>query len=115
MRKKPTTTNPLKYTVKDSHFSPRNTPQQVIISDTSLGNNIEEQVQTAHRQTAKFYSPEYRGTQITKNKSPNGQLSIYCRNRNSAKEKRLSSAQQQALAELQKAKQNVVKSTTNNV
>ena len=70
MRKKPTTSPPLKYTVKDSHYSPRNAPQEVIVSDTSLGNQIEEEVPVNHRQTAKFYSPEYRGSQFAKNKSP---------------------------------------------
>ena len=33
---------PVKITYKNTQQSPRNAPQEVIVSDTSLGNNIEE-------------------------------------------------------------------------
>lgn len=56
IKKKQATSPPHKITVKDNYYSPRNAPQEAIVSDTSIGNAEE----LSNRQTAKFYSPEYR-------------------------------------------------------
>lgn len=55
IKKKQAVSPPQKITYKDSYASPRNAPQEIIASDTSIGNHVEEETQ--QRQGAKFYSP----------------------------------------------------------
>lgn len=55
VKKKQAISPPQKITYKDSYSSPRNAPQEIIASDTSIGNQLEEEMQ--QRQGNKFYSP----------------------------------------------------------
>lgn len=52
IRKKQTTSPPVRFTIKESQQSPRNAPQETIISTTSIQNYIEEEPN--YRATGKF-------------------------------------------------------------
>ena len=68
IKKKQTTSPPARYTVKESHQSPRNAPQEAIISATSIQNHIEDE--PTYTQTGKFNTYEKRSGNQIQSRSP---------------------------------------------